>query len=131
MIIFLWDFILCPMYSVFFLSLLFLLWLFQNAKRLKAFSEKQLNADASPTLFPSSQKHTFEICSEKIHYSTLENFDISSLVIKMLGLPVTKTMDFKAKLDKLMLFEVDGQYTHTFDSEREFGKTDLSHFLID
>jgi hypothetical protein len=116
--------------SIFLISSI-LFCLFQDAERLKSFSENQLDADTSPTLFPSSQKHTFEICSEKIHYSTLENFDISSLVIKMLGLPVTKTMDFKAKLDKLMLFEVDGQYTHTFDSEREFGKTDLSHFLID
>jgi hypothetical protein len=49
----------------------------------------------------------------------------------MLGLPVTKTMDFKAKLDKLMLFEIDGQYTHTFDSGKEFGKTDISRFVTD
>lgn len=95
------------------------------------FSEKQFDADASPNLFPSSQRHTFEICCDKILLSTLENVDISSLVIKMLGLPVTKTMDFKAKLDKLMLFEIDGQYTHTFDSGKEFGKTDISRFVTD
>jgi hypothetical protein len=62
--------------------------------------------------------------------STLENFDISSLVIKMLGLPVSKTMDFEAKFDKLMLFEVDGQYTHTSDSGKDFGKTDISYFVM-
>jgi hypothetical protein len=49
----------------------------------------------------------------------------------MLGLPVTKSMNFKAKLDKLMLIEVDGQYTHTFDSGKQFGKTDFSYFFID
>jgi hypothetical protein len=40
-------------------------------------------------------------------------------------------MDFKAKFDKLMLFEVDGQYTHTFDSGKESGKIDFIYFVFD
>ncbi len=114
------------------LSILYVICIFQDAERLKVFSEKQFDAVASPTLFPSPQRHTFEICSDTILSSTLENIDISSVVIKMLGLPVTKSMNFKAKLDKLMLFEVDGQYTHTFDSGKEFGKmTSVILLLID
>lgn len=90
------------------------------------FSRKQqLVAGASTnTISISPREHSFEIDSSKFLLST--NTEISSLVIKELGLPVTKTMKMEAYLDKLILHEVDGQYTHTADLDKEFGKIYLS-----
>ena len=68
-----------------------------------------------PSIIKALQIDSFQILEPS-------GLDLSPLIIRKLGLE-TQSVNIQAKLEKLVLYEVDGHYKRDLNSENEFGNT--------
>ena len=72
-------------------------------------------------MFDSSVVDYQEIESYKILSTTPSSLDLSSLIIRQLGLP-TASMDVEAKFEKLVIYETGGHNKQNLHYEKTLGK---------
>ncbi len=69
--------------------------------------------------FDPSKRQAWEIDSSKI----ADHFDLPMLITPHMGFSNNLMKNVKTKFDKLILYEIDGHYTHNLKSENVFGKS--------
>ncbi len=92
----------------------------QDIQRLKEKSELGLYGKGLNKFFDSSKILALQIDASKITSTIFDDLNLLSMVMHHLDLP-SDLMNVQAKLHQLILYETDGHYQRTSESEKEYG----------
>ncbi|EFX74643.1 hypothetical protein DAPPUDRAFT_108658 [Daphnia pulex] len=92
----------------------------KDIQKVKEISEIVLCGRGLNRFFDSSKILAFQIDSSKLTSTIIDDLNLLSLVMHHLDLP-SDLMNVQAKLHQLILYESDGHYQLTSESEKEYG----------
>ncbi|EFX74642.1 hypothetical protein DAPPUDRAFT_307200 [Daphnia pulex] len=92
----------------------------KDIQRLKEKSELGLYGKGLNSFFDSSKRLALQIDASKLTSTIIDDLNLLSMVMRHLDLP-SDLMNVQAKLRQLILYESDGHYQCTSESEKEYG----------